>query len=243
MKSGVIYLRVSTQEQKDSRLGLESQEALCREYCTRNEIALICDPIRDEAVSASIPLYEREGGRRLIDLAKGGELVVVALGQDRLFRSVIDCLATLERWSELDVTAMLVDGGQIETETDEGWLKVAINAMFGEYERRKVSTRTRRALRAAKARGQKIGVAPFGMKNAVTFDGAGRKINAGVHVVDEAEARVVARVKVLSQFCRMRNGRVNLTKIASTLAAEGFPTRNGGEWTHVQVANLLRRIA
>lgn len=243
MKRGIIYLRVSTQEQKDSRLGLESQERLCRDYCRQNDVVVV-DVYRDEAVSGSIPLYEREGGKGVIDAVRfSNDLLVVALCQDRLFRSVIDCLATLELWSEWNVTAVMIDGGEIDYQDDESWRMATLKAFFAEDERRRARSRTRRALVAAKARGQKLGVAPFGSVNAVTFDDAGKKLNAGVHNVNADEQKVIARIRELARFCRLENGRVNLTEIARTLTAEGYATRNSGEWTHVQVKNILRRIA
>jgi DNA invertase Pin-like site-specific DNA recombinase len=238
-----VYLRVSTDDQQYSP---EVQRQQMVAYAALKGAAVVpCAPdvmaFDDTSVSGSVPFRQRPAAIDL--LARLDEVDCVIFAKlDRAFRDTVDCILTVDLLRARGKIVHFVDLG-IDTSTAIGQAFMEMSAVFAKLERRRISDRTREAMAIARQRGVKIGVAPFGMKNAVTFDGAGKKINAGVHVVDELEARVVARVRVLSQFCRMRNGRVNLTKIAETLRVEGFPTRNGGEWTHVQVANLLRRIA
>lgn len=234
MLRGVIYARVSTQEQADSRLGLESQGRLCREYAERNGIELVAAPVVDAGVSGSIPIGEREAGRIVIELATAEEIdVVVALDQDRVFRNALDGLVTVERLRETGVTLHLVDGGPVGTSPDE-WLAFAIRAVIGQFSCLQSRQRTKRALKAAKDLGKHVGATPYGFTAAVSFDAAGKKVDSGKLVRHEEEQALIRRIHWLSQ-------RHSNAAIARLLNEEGVATKRGGRWTHVQVGDILRR--
>lgn len=232
MKNAVIYLRVSSAEQADSRLGLQSQEQMCREFAARRGLDIAC-VITDPGVSGSIPLYEREGGRRLLDLTRGGSLVIIALCQDRIFRSVADMLATMELLSDAEVTIETVDDGVLDLKDDDKWLATMIRAVFGELERRKTATRTRRALREAKRNGKKIGKAPLGFRNLAHFVD-GRKVDGGKHEAVAEEQAVVARILTMASTS-------SLAETARTLNAEGVATPRGRLWHPKTVRDVVMR--
>lgn len=229
-----MYKRVSTEEQARTRYGLGSQVTLCSALAGRLGATSVLE-FADEGVSASIPLFERPWGRRLVDVvAAGGVDVVIALDQERLFRDTIDCLATLRRWHELGVRLVLVDGGEVGVEDPDGFLTVAIRAVVGEHARLQTRQRTRRALAAAKAMGKKIGPAPLGYRNLARFVD-GRKVDGGVHAVVDAEIAVVERI------CAMRRRGMTLRAVADELNREGVPTRRGGRWAAETVRKVDRR--
>jgi site-specific DNA recombinase len=153
MNPVIIYARVSTQEQADSRLGVESQLARCRDFVRMRGYA---PPITliDAGVSASVPLLARPSGSQIL-MAR--ESTVIALCQDRLFRSVADMLVTMEVLDDLNADVITVDDGPLDLKDDDRWLASMMRAVFGELERRKTSTRTKRALQALRDRGGKIG--------------------------------------------------------------------------------------
>ncbi len=62
----IAYIRVSTNEQADSGLGLESQAERIRAYCTMRKLDLV-ELVSDPGVSGGKPLASREGGQRLLD--------------------------------------------------------------------------------------------------------------------------------------------------------------------------------
>jgi putative DNA-invertase from lambdoid prophage Rac len=241
MKRAVIYRRVSTKEQADSRLGLESQRGLVLGLVERCGLTVVGE-FEDAGVSASIPLAERPEGRRMVDLlAGGGAEVVVALEQERLFRDTIDCLATIRRWHELDVRLMLVDGGEVGVDDPDGFLTVAIKAVVGEHARLQMRQRTRRALEAARE-GAKTGARPgwrhgraaFGFRNAVRLEG-GRRVNAGAWEMDEREAETVRMIRDLS----VRMG--SHAAVARELNAMRVPTRTGAAWSRKTVRDVVMR--
>jgi DNA invertase Pin-like site-specific DNA recombinase len=100
--------------------------------------------------------------------------------------------------------------------------------VFAQLERALIASRTRGALAAKRARGEKTGGdAPIG------FDVAddGRKL-----VANPSEARALALVKSL------RDEGLSIRAIAERLNAESVPAR-GGRWHATTVARLLGRSA
>jgi DNA invertase Pin-like site-specific DNA recombinase len=55
----VVYLRVSTEEQGESGLGLEAQEAACRAAASRLGMEIAC--IHRDELTGSTPLHKRPG--------------------------------------------------------------------------------------------------------------------------------------------------------------------------------------
>jgi hypothetical protein len=87
MKDAISYIRVSSEEQADSGLGLEAQRQRITAYCTMKGLHL-AETFEDPGVSAGKPLASRPAGSKLLAAAKKSKAVVVAAKLDRLFRSV-----------------------------------------------------------------------------------------------------------------------------------------------------------
>jgi DNA invertase Pin-like site-specific DNA recombinase len=233
MRNAIIYLRVSSKEQADSRLGLEAQEASCRQLAERLGFN-VSDVVTDAGISASIPWMLRKHGRSVFEHMRREPVTVIALCRDRVFRSVSDYLATMDLFAEFDSEILLVDGGRMGGEEPEIWLAEIMQVVFGEFERRIGGKRMKRALAALKARGGTFGPAPLG-KRAVK--------GTATQVEDPAEMQVIQRIVELSGVHRLANGRVNGRAIARQMNVEGFRTRGGRFFTHVQVLRALRRVA
>jgi DNA invertase Pin-like site-specific DNA recombinase len=110
-------------------------------------------------------------------------------------------------------------------------LTIHILAAVAEHEREAISARTRAALAAIKARGQKLG----GPKQALA---AKLGATANREAADRFAANTLPIVKQIQS-----SGVTTLRGIAAALAARGVPTARGGEWTPVQVSNLMRRTS
>src|SRR5260370_14542839 len=89
MKDALSYIRVSSEEQADSGLGLEAQRQRIAAYCTMKGLHL-AEIFEDAGISAGKPLASRPAGSRLLAAAKKGKAVVVVAKLDRLFRSFSD---------------------------------------------------------------------------------------------------------------------------------------------------------
>jgi DNA invertase Pin-like site-specific DNA recombinase len=105
---------------------------------------------------------------------------------------------------------------------------VQMMAVFAEMERDAISKRTKEALAAAKARGVRLGNPRLAQARA--------EVNAARREVADAFA---ARVLPIHQI--QKSGVSSLRGVAKALSARGVKTARGGEWTAVQVSDILRR--
>jgi len=223
-KRAVIYLRVSTDEQAESGLGLEAQLAACSSWCAARGYA-IAAVHRDEGVSGSTPVDKRPGlTAALAELGRGS--VLVAAKRDRLARSV-GVAAVLEE------TARRMGAG-VETPDapdSEDPFAQAMRGMldvFAQLERAQIAARTKAALAAKKARGEKTGgELPFGC--ALAEDGR-------TLVRDARESEALELIRGL------RAEGLSMAQIVARMNAEGVPCR-GARWHKTSVARLLARGA
>src|SRR5215470_12786154 len=95
MKDAISYIRVSSEEQADSGLGLEAQRQRIAAYCTMKGLNL-AEEFEDPGVSAGKPLASRPAGSKLLTAAKKSKAVVVVAKLDRLFHSVADAASVID---------------------------------------------------------------------------------------------------------------------------------------------------
>lgn len=159
MMRAVSYVRVSTDEQAASGLGLEAQRAAIATAVLAKGGSLVAE-LADEGVSGSVPAEERPGVALALELIRTGQadaLVVAKL--DRLGRSAYDVLGLAQR-AEREGWAMVVLDLGLDTTTPVGRFTLTILAGVAELERNLIRQRTRDALAAKKARGERVGRAP-----------------------------------------------------------------------------------
>lgn len=147
------YVRVSTEEQGATGLGLDDQ---------RQTIALEAERrgwsvrfIADEGHSAGS--LSRPGiSRALEDLRTGRARTLVVAKLDRLSRSLLD-FATIMRDAQKQGWELVVLDLAIDTSVPSGALMANVMASFAEYERALISHRTKAALAQLKRRGVRLG--------------------------------------------------------------------------------------
>lgn len=139
----MAYVRVSTDQQGESKLGLEAQQRSVSEYARSNGIELIGEFTEIESGSKSKrPIL----GKALACCRKHKAILIIAK-LDRLGRSV----AFISTLMESNVNFVAVDNPHANE------LILHIMAAFAQYEREQIRARTREALAAAKRRGVKLG--------------------------------------------------------------------------------------
>ena len=148
------YLRVSTDEQGQSGLGLAAQESTIRSEVDRRGWELL--HLHQDVASGKSLRGRTEMAAALNALANGEADVLVVAKLDRLSRSVSDFAAMLaltqaEGWA-LDICDLGVD-----TTTPSGKMVAQIMMVLAEWEREMIGERTKAALRAARARGTQLG--------------------------------------------------------------------------------------
>lgn len=147
------YTRVSTDEQADSGLGLEAQEATIRAEAHRRGWTLH-SVIRDEGVSGKD--MNRTGFRTAaMMLAAGQADLLLVAKMDRVSRSSADVAVLVEWLTHHGCSLLAVDMG-LDTTTPMGKLMANMLANLAEWERSMAATRTKEALAALRRRGKPI---------------------------------------------------------------------------------------
>jgi DNA invertase Pin-like site-specific DNA recombinase len=215
------YLRVSTEGQADSGLGLDAQRSALVAAAARHGLELV-NVFTDAGVSGSLELADRPGLFACVNALKRGDVLLVAK-RDRLGRDVI-VVALLEREVERKGARILSAAGEgTENNDPSSMLQRRILDAFSEHTRLLISQRTKAALKAKRDRGERAGNIPFGYS--LNIDGQTLDANA-----DEQH--------VLELLRELRTAGYTLREIAAELNAQGFTTRRGTAWRHEYVARL-----
>ncbi len=143
MAQFVSYLRVSTQRQGHSGLGIEAQRSAVHQYLAQHAGTLLREFVEVESGSAKArPILVQS-----ISLCRSRKAVLLIAKLDRLARNV----AFVSSLMESGVEFVAVDAPYANR------LMIHILAAFAEHERTLISERTKAALAAAKARGVRLG--------------------------------------------------------------------------------------
>ena len=217
MKQFVIYTRVSTKSQGDSGLGLEAQE---------RDINLYLDNYAEEPHEVIGRFCDVESGTRAdrpqmqeaLELVRktGSTLLVAKL--DRLSRKV-SFIATLMDDKKVDF--------KVASMPTADKVMLHIYAVLSEAERDFISTRTKAALKEAKARGVKLGGA--------------RPNSQARHDAVKALANQTA-MKVSKLIKDQRSSGRSYRDIAEQLNNLDVSTARGGKWFASTVRNYDLRI-
>ena len=150
----LAYVRVSTEEQADSRAGLEAQRAAIRAECERRGWEIV-EVIEDAGFSAKD--LKRPGVRAALEeLERGRADALVVAKLDRLSRSMLDFTAVMARAQKQDWALVALDCA-VDTTTPAGEAMAHVLATFAQFERRLIGQRTREALAVKKKQGVQLG--------------------------------------------------------------------------------------
>lgn len=151
---GVVgYVRVSTTEQADSGLSLDSQRAAIEADCARRGLPLL-DVLTDTTSGKSLDRPALSEALSRLDHGDGTVLMVAKL--DRLTRSVHDATGLLLRAERAGWGLVALDVA-VDTTTPQGAAMAQVMAVFAELERRLIGQRTRDALAVKRAQGARLG--------------------------------------------------------------------------------------
>jgi DNA invertase Pin-like site-specific DNA recombinase len=223
-RGAVAYRRCSTDEQSRSGLGIDAQAEAIRALAARLGLTVTAW-FDDLGISGGKPLEERPALLAALDELRKGEVLLIAK-RDRLGRSVLN-VAMIERLVErrgCRVVSAAGEGSDDDAPTSR--LMRQIVDAFAEYERAVIRQRTRAALAAKRARGERSGEIPYGY--ALAPDGLQLE-------PDPLEQRALRRMRDL------RAEGLTCRQIADQMHAEGITTRRGTRWRFQYVAERLRR--
>lgn len=220
----VGYVRVSTSRQEDSGAGLDAQRAALDAWAKANGAELV--DVVVEVCSGAAELSKRPGLLHALTLLKtAGAGVLVVAKRDRLARDVV-VSATAERLAGKAGARIVSADGAGVGDGPEGALMRSIIDAFSCYERALVAARTAAALRAKKARGERVGTVPRGWR---------------------AEGRMLARHQaeqdVLRLMSELRAQGLTYRAVAEELRRQGVLTRGGRPYCFSSVRKALQAAA
>lgn len=219
MKKYVAYYRVSTQKQGASGLGLEAQKIAVQNFvnctdCIVSEYTEIESGKNDNREALAAAIGE---AKRI-----GATLVIAKL--DRLSRNAA-FIFTLRDSGVNFVCADMPDANS---------LTIGIFAVMAQHEREMISKRTKEGLQAAKQRGTKLGK-PQNLTPAA--------VKAGEVIRVKNAANNAANRQAAALIIPMLEAGATLREAANKLNRVGFKTRNGKQFTAMQVSRLAAKFA
>jgi DNA invertase Pin-like site-specific DNA recombinase len=213
MKRHIAYYRVSTDRQGRSGLGLDAQRSAVAAYIAgRGELTAEYTEIESGKRNDRPQLAEA------LTACRQQKAVLVIARLDRLARNVAFIANLMDSTAEF----VAVDMPQANR------LTLHILAAVAEHERELISKRTREALAAAKARGQRLGNPRAALAAPLAHQAARQ----------QADDFALPLRPLLDS---MRDQGQTLQAIADEMNRRGIATARGGLWRPQTVQNLLRR--
>jgi DNA invertase Pin-like site-specific DNA recombinase len=216
----VSYLRVSSREQGKSGLGLEAQREIVARFAANEGLTVAHEFLEVETGKGSDALERRPQLRAALAAAKKLKCSVVVAKLDRLSRDVHFISGLMSQKVSFVVTEL---GFGVDP------FLLHLYASLAEKERALISTRTKQALAARKARGLPMG--------SPTLDVA--RQFAAQAVSDQADAHAAKVLPVIKRA--QKNGATTLRAIVEVLNSLGIQTARGGAWSTSTVRNVLKR--
>jgi DNA invertase Pin-like site-specific DNA recombinase len=224
MEVAISYIRVSSDEQADSGLGLEAQRQRIAAYCTMKGLRL-AEVFEDPGISGGKPLASRPAGSKLLAAVKKGKALVIVAKLDRLFRSVADAANVIADFDKKGIQLVAI-AENFDMSSPFGRAMAQMASVFAELERAMIQERTRSAMNVKRSRGERIsGHAPYGSD----FGTAGRLVS------NDREQSIISRMR------QLRSDGMSFRGIASRLDREGVPPKRGRRWDHTTVKSILKR--
>lgn len=227
----ITYLRVSSDMQKKSGLGIDAQRSLCMQHIKANNADFVAEFVEYES-GRKTSFEERPELHRalnLLDSLKDCQLLVART--DRLARDLHFIAGLLKR------NVQLVVAGHKEMSK----LEWHMHAMIAEHEADLISQRTKQALAEAKARGVVLGSPRDKLENAQKLGGQATKNKAKLF---REKLKPIFKQLMKDPECRMRGirnrGKVSPKAIAKKLNEMGFRTAKNKQFTDAHVYNYIK---
>ena len=215
----VSYLRQSTKKQSLSNLGIEAQREIIQKYLGQIQ------PIAEFVETESGKKTDRPKLAEALELCRKTKSTLIVAKLDRLSRNV----AFTSKLLESDVEIKFCDFPEANR------LVLHIIASIAEYEAGLISTRTKQALKAKKARGVRLGKPENLVNNLGKAISNSTLTNRQKALENDNNRRAIAMLKV------MATQDLSLSEMARRLNEEGFVTSLGKKFTAWQVSVLLQR--
>jgi len=140
----ILYVRISSLDQKTDRQKVQESDF---------------NLVVEDKVSGSVPFFERQGGKMILELVEKGQLEELSVWQiDRLGRDVRDIVNTIHYFTERKICISFISRGlktlnPNKTENPISKMIINILGIVSEIERTQILERQRQGIDLAKSRG------------------------------------------------------------------------------------------
>ena len=226
----IAYLRVSTDRQGRSGLGLEAQRDAVERFAKSNSMAVIAEYQEVETGKGSNALAKRPQLAAALAQAKKDRATVIVAKLDRLARNTKFLLTLMESGADVAFADMPQVAGPM------GKFILTQMAAIAELEAGLISQRTKAALAEAKARHLRGELRPDG----TPYPALGKhgKVLARRNRDDAIQRASEAAPELLE----MRASGMPMRKIVETLNERGTPSPTGGKWHLTSLHRMLARL-
>lgn len=221
MRQVISYLRVSTDKQGKSGLGIEAQREAVARFLAAEGLAPLAEYVEVETGKGSDALDRRPQLAAALAQARKAKAAVVVAKLDRLSRDVHFISGLMAQRVPFIVAELGADADPF---------MLHIYAALAEKERALISDRTRVALAQKKAQGVVLG------NRTNLADASGKGADANRAAADAFAANVLPIIRQIEA-----SGVKGHRAIAAALNARGVRTARGGDWHATTVRNLLTR--
>jgi len=219
-KRSGLYVRVSTDDQRDNGYSIDSQLRILKEYCEKNELDVV--DVYNDAGHSGKDLMRPEMQRLLKDIKSKKLDKLIAIKVDRLTRNGYDGFWLLNYCEEHDVKIELILE-PYDVGTANGEMIFGMNLVFGQRERKEIGARTKRAMEQMALSKIHPNKAPFGYI---------RDKETGRLSIDPIEAQTV---KEIFDLCAKGYS----TRGIATFMKDNNRYLKNGKWKSDRVYNIL----
>ncbi|WP_409176440.1 recombinase family protein [Brevibacillus fortis] len=214
-----IYIRVSTEEQRNEGCSLEAQEEELREYAASKGYTVF-DVYCDGGYSGKD--FNRPAIQHLFrDMVQDKFEAILVWRLDRLSRSNKDILTLIDNELEPRDMKLLVKTCDIDSSSTNGKMFISLQGTWAEYERKVTIDRVKSGMKQKAKNGEFNGGILFG------YDVMDKRL-----VINELEAQVV------KQIFELRAQGIGYKAIANTINSSGCKTKKGNNFG----IDAIRRI-
>ncbi|MBA3676930.1 MAG: recombinase family protein [Sphingosinicella sp.] len=211
----IAYLRVSTDKQGRSGLGLEAQREAVARFAQASGLTIAGEYLEVETGKGSNALAKRPQLLAALTEAKRTKAKLVLAKLDRLARNVHFISGLMETGVDFAVADM----------PNADRFQLHLYAALAEKEAEVISQRTKAALAAAKDRGQVLG-------------------KHGKVLAARNREEAVERLRPIASALReLRNTGMNMRAMVGALNERGVPSPAGGKWHLANLHRAMKRLA
>jgi len=231
-KLAAVYCRVSTSDQADNGLSIESQEAVCSERAVKDGYKIL-EVIKDEGRSGGT--LKRSGIQQVIKLVSEKAInALYVIHGDRLARNTADHLALRDLLRKNDVILNCIYQPVMDDSATSRTMDT-IMASFNEMQRLITAEKVIGVMSEKAKLGYFPSMAPIGYRNVLNPNQTGERASKRIIVPNPAIGSFVTKA-----FELYATGNYNVFDLIDILYEQGMRTKSGGKIAHSRMYEMLR---